>query len=111
MPASRACANGSCPNLQPCPAHVRTPWAGQPSRHERGYGSDWATRRKRILDRDKHNCRLCPNRATTVDHIKPKAEGGTDDDDNLASLCWPCHMTKTGREGAAGRKRTLGAPR
>ncbi|RWT91976.1 HNH endonuclease, partial [Raoultella ornithinolytica] len=33
-----------------------------------------------------------------VDHIKAKAHGGTDDDSNLESLCWPCHRTKTGRE-------------
>ncbi|MBN0934237.1 HNH endonuclease, partial [Klebsiella pneumoniae] len=26
------------------------------------------------------------------------AHGGTDDDSNLESLCWPCHRTKTGRE-------------
>ncbi|MGK3435535.1 HNH endonuclease [Klebsiella pneumoniae] len=36
--------------------------------------------------------------AKTVDHIKAKAHGGTDDDSNLESLCWPCHRTKTGRE-------------
>ncbi|WP_272575920.1 HNH endonuclease, partial [Providencia sp. PROV273] len=36
--------------------------------------------------------------AKTVDHIKPKAHGGTDDDSNLQSLCWPCHKRKTARE-------------
>jgi hypothetical protein len=34
--------------------------------------------------------------AKTVDHIKAKAHGGTDDDSNLESLCWPCHKTKPG---------------
>ncbi|MFP2768050.1 HNH endonuclease [Oceanisphaera sp. KMM 10153] len=28
----------------------------------------------------------------------PKARGGTDDDFNLQSLCWPCHRSKTSRE-------------
>ncbi|EFO1861873.1 hypothetical protein DUZ28_23195 [Escherichia coli] len=36
--------------------------------------------------------------AKTVDHIIPKAHGGTDADSNLQSLCWPCHKAKTARE-------------
>ncbi|WP_139157546.1 HNH endonuclease, partial [Enterobacter hormaechei] len=37
-------------------------------------------------------------KATSVDHIIPKAHGGTDDDSNLESLCWPCHRKKTATE-------------
>lgn len=33
--------------------------------------------------------------ATEVDHIKPLHKGGTDDPDNLQSLCGPCHKHKT----------------
>ena len=33
--------------------------------------------------------------ATQVDHIKPKAKGGTDDWDNLQSICDRCHDAKT----------------
>ncbi|MDM7498745.1 HNH endonuclease, partial [Escherichia coli] len=36
--------------------------------------------------------------ARTVDHIIPKAHGGTDDDSNLESLCLECHRAKTARE-------------
>jgi 5-methylcytosine-specific restriction protein A len=73
------------------------------SRHERGYGSKWDIIRARVLTRDKHICQNCLRGgrvvpAKTVDHIKAKAHGGTDDDSNLESLCWPCHRTKTGRE-------------
>ncbi|WP_233615138.1 HNH endonuclease [Citrobacter sp. FDAARGOS_156] len=73
------------------------------SRHERGYGSKWDIKRARILKRDNHLCQNCLRTgravaATTVDHIKAKAHGGTDDDSNLESLCWPCHRSKTGRE-------------
>ncbi|MDK1339207.1 HNH endonuclease, partial [Cronobacter sakazakii] len=39
-----------------------------------------------------------PVPATTVDHIKPKAHGGTDEDSNLRSLCCPCHKRKTATE-------------
>ena len=75
-------------------------WEGQGSRHERGYGSDWVKLRRSILERDGHLCRAClsegrPTEATDVDHIRPKAKGGTDNPDNLQSLCGPCHRIKT----------------
>lgn len=73
------------------------------SRHERGYGTDWDKLRRRILQRDRHLCQECLRQgravaAKTVDHIVPKARGGTDDDYNLQSLCWPCHRSKTACE-------------
>ncbi len=73
------------------------------SRQERGYGRSWEIRRVLILQRDKYICQECrrkgiATRASTVDHVIAKAHGGTDDDDNLESLCWPCHRTKTGKE-------------
>ncbi len=57
----------------------------------------------RVLKRDKGLCQLCLHvgvvrEAKTVDHIIPKAHGGTDADCNLQSLCWPCHKAKTARE-------------
>ncbi len=73
------------------------------SRHQRGYGSKWDTIRARVLKRDNHLCQNCLRNgraveARTVDHIIPKAHGGTDDDSNLESLCWECHRAKTARE-------------
>lgn len=70
---------------------------------ERGYGSKWDVIRGRVLKRDKGLCQLClragvVREAKTVDHIIPKAHGGTDADSNLQSLCWPCHKAKTARE-------------
>ena len=75
------------------------------SRHERGYGSAWVKTRKTILERDKHLCQSCKakgqiTKATTVDHIKPKAEGGTDDPANLQCICDDCHKAKTEAERA-----------
>lgn len=53
------------------------------SRHERGYGRPWEIRRARVLQRDKHLCQNCrrhgiATKATSVDHVIPKAHGGTD---------------------------------
>lgn len=67
------------------------------------YGSKWDVIRVRVLQRDKGLCQLClragvAREAKTVDHIIPKAHGGTDADSNLQSLCWPCHKAKTARE-------------
>lgn len=73
------------------------------SRKERGYGRSWEIIRERILQRDQYLCQnhrrqKIAKKATSVDHIIPKAHGGTDDDSNLESLCWECHRAKTARE-------------
>lgn len=83
-------------------------WAAtsRKSRHERGYGREWDQARKRILTRDRHLCQVClaggrVAPANEVDHVKPKSQGGTDDDANLQAICTPCHKAKTAREGHA----------
>lgn len=83
----------------------RSGWGGQPgTRHQRGYGSAWDRLRVGILARDMHLCQPClaEGRATparTVDHIKPKAKGGTDNPENLRAICDECHKAKTTAEG------------
>ncbi|MTC44317.1 HNH endonuclease [Providencia sp. wls1922] len=107
----RACRKHGCSKTTTdrsgyCQDHMNTGWESHQqgkSRHERGYGSRWDKIRARVLHRDKHLCQEClksgrPTEAKTVDHIKPKAHGGTDDDSNLQSLCWPCHRSKTASE-------------
>jgi 5-methylcytosine-specific restriction protein A len=42
---------------------------------------------------------------TSVDHIVPKAWGGTDDRANLQALCARHQQQKASREGAQGRAR------
>ena len=49
-----------------------------------------------ILTRDKYACRKCKiddktGRSLEVHHIKPKVFGGTDDKENLITLCYICH--------------------
>jgi 5-methylcytosine-specific restriction enzyme A len=97
---------------------TREPWHHDGrSRHERGYGAAWVKTRSRILKRDGYLCQTCKREgrltpATAVDHVKPKAKGGTDDDDNLASICAAHHAEKSAREAAEGRgyrpKRKIG---
>lgn len=70
------------------------------SRHERGYGTEWEKLRDIVLARDNYLCQICLESyritpATEVDHILPKAKGGTDDPDNLQSICNDCHKIKT----------------
>jgi 5-methylcytosine-specific restriction enzyme A len=94
---------------------------GNTSRHARGYGTQWGKQRKAALDRDKYLCQQClrDGRVTplcvkpydhAVDHILPKAKGGTDDHDNLESLCSPCHDAKTATERGTGRARITISP-
>lgn len=79
-------------------------WRGQQGTPtERGYGWDWQKLRLTILQRDSYLCQACltlgrPTPATDVDHITPKVQGGTDDADNLRSLCRACHQAKSQRE-------------
>lgn len=73
-------------------------------------GSKWRTRRQRIFERDKYLCQIClaAGRLTPVelhgprhgvcDHRIPTAEGGTDADENLQTICQPCDRTKTAQE-------------
>ena len=77
--------------------------------HQRGYGSEWQKIRSRILSRDKGLCQPCLRAgryrpAKAVDHITPKFEGGTDDDENLQAICLPCHEAKTAEESRRARR-------
>lgn len=73
---------------------------------ERGYGAAWQRLRLIILRRDGYLCQ-CPEcrggakrltAATEVDHIKPKADGGTDDPSNLRAVNSECHTRITMRQ-------------
>lgn len=67
----------------------------------------WTATRTRILRRDKHICYVCGKPgANQVDHIRPRAEGGNDNDNNLAAIhARPCHAAKTQRERQRGINR------
>ncbi|MGE3346067.1 MAG: HNH endonuclease [Ramlibacter sp.] len=116
--APRPCARPGCGRLVPagavCPVHPVAPGSfgdrSRGTRQQRGYGRAWEKVRERVLFRDQGLCQPClaatPERITpavAVDHIKPKAEGGTDAESNLQAICKACHDQKTAEEARRGR--------
>lgn len=55
----------------------------------------WHTTRKRVIKRDKGQCKGCGRQTTKaqVHHIKPRRQGGSNRLSNLVTLCGRCHMT------------------
>lgn len=83
------------------------------SRQSRGYGKQWDRLRIETLEQDGYLCRMCKAKglltpATDVDHITPKAKGGTDDASNRQSLCKPCHKAKTITENGGTPRLSVG---
>lgn len=125
--APKPCTQPGCRRLIPygeqCPDHPNN-WRKQDvkrgNRHERGYGNDWTRLRNQIMLRDKGLCVPCQSAgrvspATEVDHIVPKAQGGTDAPGNLQAICPYCHKTKTAYEStgatASAKPEWLPTPR
>jgi len=73
------------------PHHQQGP---RPSPTRRGYGPAWQKIREEHLAMEPW-CRRCGTKATDVDHIVPKRQGGSNDHSNLQSLCHSCHSQKT----------------
>ena len=88
-----------------CEQHQPEAWTTSKGKtaSQRGYGSQWRKIRTQVLKRDDYLCQVCLSKgvytqATEVDHIKNKANGGTDSPDNLQAICSPCHKEKTQSE-------------
>lgn len=96
----------------------RTPKNGSSSERdqptvERLRGRAGQAQRKRRLARTKGLCERCQARhlvraATVVDHIKPLALGGSDDDENTRNLCDPCHDEVTAEQFGKRRVQACG---
>ena len=97
-----------------CAAHkkpARPVWA-QAADYKRVSGRRLQRQRAELFAREP-NCRHCAAQgfvtlAVIRDHIKPLAEGGADDDDNVQPLCQACSDAKTRAEARRGRARGVG---
>jgi 5-methylcytosine-specific restriction endonuclease McrA len=47
-----------------------------------------------VLNRDKYLCAYCGNKASTVDHVMPKAKGGKHEWTNVVAACKKCNSKK-----------------
>ena len=61
--------------------------------YQKGFNYGYSSRRSAILHRDNYTCQCCgkKNCRLEVHHIKFKSQGGTDDEENLITLCKDCH--------------------
>jgi 5-methylcytosine-specific restriction endonuclease McrA len=71
-----------------------------PSHRELGT-QRWKDQRKRVLQRDQYICVYCNGEATQVDHVIPRAKGGSHDLDNLVACCATCNSRKGSRSHAS----------
>ena len=70
------------------------------SSKDRGYGYAWQKLRDQVIRREGGWCRVCRDEGRLVhgnqcDHVKPKAQGGTDALSNLQLLCKRHHDIKS----------------
>ncbi len=62
----------------------------------------WRQQKLRVFVRDRFTCQYCYRVFSndldllTVDHIRPKIEGGTNEMDNLITACLSCNLIKGG---------------
>lgn len=78
-------------------------------------GRPWRRLRDQVLLRDAYLCQPCLRAgvlqaAREVDHIKPISNGGTDDWENLQSICLPCHRAKSLVESRDGQRKAAAIP-
>ncbi|AJC53983.1 HNH endonuclease [Streptomyces sp. 769] len=105
MPRAKSvCLEAGCPKVTVhsgrCIDHhePRKPWQRTSARNL-SRPSDWRTRRKQCLMRDRWTCYLCgaPG-ADEADHLVPVSRGGSHELDNLRAVHKGCHRLKTMRE-------------
>ena len=61
--------------------------------YQKGFDYGWSSRREAILNRDNYTCQICGKKHTRLEvhHIIYRSNGGTDDENNLITLCEECH--------------------
>lgn len=61
--------------------------------YQKGFNYGYSSKRSAILHRDGYTCQCCGKKNCRLDvhHIKFRSNGGTDDEENLITLCEDCH--------------------
>ena len=61
--------------------------------YQTGFNYGFSSRKEAVLHRDNYTCQLCgkKNVRLEVHHIIYRSQGGTDDENNLITLCEDCH--------------------
>ena len=61
--------------------------------YQQGFNYGYSSRREAILHRDNYTCQCCGKKSCRLEvhHVKFKSNGGTDDEENLLTLCEDCH--------------------
>lgn len=68
-------------------------------RKESPFNEEWLNIRTQVLKRDHYRCVNCGQTGTDlhVHHVVPKSKGGTEELDNLVTLCAKCHSIQEGK--------------
>ena len=61
------------------------------------YAGEQRPTREAVLRRDRHRCAYCGKRGDTIDHILPRAQGGSNTWVNLVTACFTCNGRKDNR--------------
>ena len=61
--------------------------------YQKGFDYGFSSRREAVLNRDNYTCQVCGKKNTRLEvhHIVYRSQGGTDDENNLITLCEDCH--------------------
>lgn len=61
--------------------------------YQRGFDYGFNSRKEAVLHRDKYTCQICGKKHTRLEvhHIIYRSQGGTNDENNLITLCEDCH--------------------
>ena len=61
--------------------------------YQKGFNYEYGSRKEAVLNRDNYTCQLCGKKHVRLEvhHIIFRSNGGTDDENNLITLCEACH--------------------
>lgn len=61
--------------------------------YQQGFNYGFSSRKEAVMNRDSYTCQICGAKHTRLEvhHIVYRSKGGTDDEDNLITLCESCH--------------------